>query len=102
MPSSARVSHALPLSGQFANIVLSEQLRTAAHRVSICNLCAPRMFKAGLMSDTHPTNTSTIRSQRPKESHFLRIGAGIAGILFLAAFVAPYFLKVDGYRPNIV
>ena len=43
-----------------------------------------------------------MRSSRAKQSHLLRIGAGIAAILFLAALLAPYFLNVDRYRPNIV
>ena len=43
-----------------------------------------------------------MRSSRPKQSHLLRIGAGIAAIVFLPALAAPYFLNVDRYRPNIV
>jgi AsmA-like C-terminal region/AsmA family len=54
------------------------------------------------MSDTRPTNTSTMRSPRAKQAHLLLVGAGIAAILFLAALVAPYFVNVDRYRPNIV
>jgi hypothetical protein len=43
-----------------------------------------------------------MRSSRPKESHSLRIGAGIAAIVFLLTLAAPYFLNVDRYRSNIV
>ena len=53
------------------------------------------------MSDTRTTSVSTKRLQRPKQSHPWWIAAGIVAILFLAALVAPYFLNVDRYRPNI-